>query len=360
MSYGIHKVRIINPATGQQRREFASFAALAYVREVNKAGAVRLALKPGHPVMSIIQPDDLIVVMRREPNAPWRIEQVGIARDPEWTRNDAGQVAYTLECPGILHLLSERYIAYYANTTNRTRFTSLAGETIMKRLVDYNAGPGATLANGRRVAGVLAGLALETDGARGNVIPSWTCSWKQLLENLQELATIAGGDFDLEYAPGPVYTFRFYPGQRGTNRASTLVFSAERRNLANERLRIQRSTMATVAIVAGQGVEDKRKIVIRTGNGYSTAAHREIFVDADQAKAADLPTVGDQALADAMAVTDYEFDIRQANNCRYGVHYDLGDIATFVRPDGQTVQHKLQRVTITVQEQREAIVVEVL
>ena len=76
------------------------------------------------------------------------------------------------------------------------------------------------------------------------------------------------------------WEFRYYPGQLGTDRTSTVIFSLNRGNMASPRLTRERRNAATVAIVGGQGEESDRAVVVRTGANYSVDWDVETFYNA--------------------------------------------------------------------------------
>src|SRR5690606_30648784 len=138
-------------------------------------------------------------------------------------------------------------------------------ETVMKALVTYNATSSGTTADGR-IRNVATGgltITVEADGGGGNTV-DWYCAHDHLLETLQKLARIAGGDFDLIKTAATTWDFKFYDGQRGTDRSSSVIFSLDHGNMARPRYQIDRREERTVAIVGGGGEGDDRTFVTRT------------------------------------------------------------------------------------------------
>jgi hypothetical protein len=193
---------------------------------------------------------------------------------------------------------------------------------------------------------------VEADGANGNTL-DWNCAFDNLLVSLQELARVAGGDFDLVKTAAATWEFRWYTGQLGTDRSATVEISLDRGNMGvpvkswNKRIREK-----TVAIVMGQGVEDDRDYEIRTGTNYNVSTNnREIYVNASdvpQGNSGELQDRGDEKL-DALEARDLlDFTVVQTASSRYKVHYALGDLVTVVNPyDGSSGTHKISDVTIS-------------
>src|SRR5512139_3978310 len=171
------------------------FTSLYYVRKVNAPGLLQVALRGNHPMMASLADKWQIEVWRKPDGGSFGRDFVGLARQSEFYYGTQGSKA-VLTCPGLMSLLSWRIVAYYAGTADKTKFTSDPAETVMNTLVKYNATSDATVANGRLREGAIGGLTVETDGAAGNTV-DWFCEYDNLLDNLQKLATIAGGDFDV-------------------------------------------------------------------------------------------------------------------------------------------------------------------
>lgn len=252
-------------------------------------------------------------------------------------------------------MLGWRIVAWPAATANRSKFTSAKAETIMKTLVEYNAGASATTGNGRHRTGTITGISTAADAAGGNTL-DWYCAHAILLETLQKLALVAGGDFDLVKTGAQAWEFEFYPGQLGTDRSGEVVFALDYDNMANPRFRTGRLGEKTVAIVGGQGEDSQRDITVRTGANYSSSNDIEVFVDAreiDKGNTAGLQAKGDQELEALRALDQFDFDVLQTAVGAYGRHYFLGDLVTVVSPfTGAASDRKVRSVTVTVDQQR--------
>lgn len=313
---------------GAKVAEIDDYWALAYRRAVNEPGLLSFEMSADNSKIALLEEDAQIEVRRIDLAAGIdTTDFYGLYRKERRTFTDHNTI--TISCPGQMDLLADRVIAWYAGVTNRTSFSSLPAETIMKTLVSYNAGSAATAANGRLVDGQIMGLSVQTDAAAGNVI-NWSCAWKPLLPELQDIAKVAGGDFDLIKTGAQSWEFRFYPGQRGTNRstgADKVTFSLAYGNMANPIYTYDRMSEATVAIVAGQGEAQARATSVRYGENFASINHREIFVDARQETTiAGLEAKGDRTLKDVQARATFEYDVVQVPSSRYGLHYFLGDL----------------------------------
>lgn len=317
----------LHTAAGVKVAEVTDFLTLSYTRRVNAPGLLTVTLRGDHPALAGLELDGQAIVYRRNPAmglSTWTADFWGLWRYQERRYTDHDVVE--LRFPGFLSLLARRIVAWKAGTTNRSSFQNVKAETAMKTLVTYNATSSATTANGRIRNGAITGLAVEADQARGNTI-SRDCAYRNLLEVLQELAPIGGGDFDLVKTGAQAWEFRFYPGQRGTDRSTTLLFALERGNMAEPVYRKDRLEEATVAIVGGQGEGADRAVVVRTGPDWATANDIEAFVDQRNATTTDaLNAAGDARLTETRALDTFDFKVLQIPSCYYGVHYQLGDL----------------------------------
>lgn len=309
----------------------AAYTALVFTNLINGYGTLRFTLPGVHAALSGLVPMSQVEVWRAWP------EQQITATAPVWSgfyldedssiTEQTGDIT-TLICYSDVYLLSTCAIAWYAGYTNRSLFSSAPGETIMKTLVNYNGGPLALAANGRDRDHVISGLAVDADGGGGNSV-DWACAGENLLTNLAKLAPVAGGDFDLIKAPSrDTWTFRWYTGQRGTDRSLSVKFSVERGNMRNPRYIVTRVNEKTVAIVKGQNSGPARAVAIRTGNNYNAATNNNEFVVNASSQAtttATLNAAGDAALEAAQAPETIQFDALPFGGAIYGRDWFLGD-----------------------------------
>ena len=348
-------VATVSGGMGGDGGESASgFTSLAYRNEVNAPGYCRVTFAGNHPARSLLPTNGQIEVYRRNTDigVAWTRDFVGVFRGQTHRTNETGE--WIIECPGIMSVLGWRSVAWYAGTANRSTFISIASETILKTLVSYNAGSNATAANGRVRDGVTSGklsnlwtISNQADGGGGNA-KSWSCAWDNLLATLQALAKAgAGGDFDLIKTAAATYEFRWYAGQRGTDRTASVIFSLDRGNMAQPEYTFNRQNEATVAIVAGQGDGTNRVIVTRNGADYSSSNDIEAFIDGrSYSTTAALQAIGDKAMFDRRARVTLGFDVLQVPNAYYGKDYFVGDLVT-ARYLGASFTQKVQAVNVT-------------
>lgn len=355
-----YKVRVYD-RTGALTHELTDFHALAYTKRVNAAGMLTLSLNDAHSLVSTIALDYQVEVWRRNVSdgIAWYCDFYGLFRDAQRAAGDGGEVTATLYCPGQMSLLGRAIVGYKTGVANRSAFTAAKAETIAKTLVLRNATSSGTTADGRVRTVTLAGISNQADGATGNTLDA-KCSYQNLLSALQDIAAIGGGDFDLIKTAGATWEFRWYAGQRGTDKSASVVFSLAYGNMSRPVLRYNALDERTVAIVGGQGEETFRTVVVRTGANYNADYNAvETFVDGRNYTTSEgLEGAGDRQLSDAQARVSLEFDVLQTTATTYGQEYFLGDLVTAVFAEYSATK-KIVGVSVGVSLNGETISIEV-
>lgn len=320
--------------------------ALNYQARVNYPGKVTFELDGDHEMVSQILPGWRCDVWRLLPTGTWRKEMISFIEDSDWKFTDRSTIIYTAS--GVLSLLSKRRVAWYANTNSKSAFSSSSkAEDIAVALVYFNIGAAATTANGRILNGVDSRIGVPASGNRGNTLP-WYCAWANLLDTLQKLAKVGGGDFNL-VPVGSSYYFYWYPGQLGTDRTASVIFSLERGNIANPRHILSTNKAVNVVIVGGKGENSARMVTTVQASGYSAATHSEEFLDATDVDTTDALTArGNGKLEDLKAVSEFKFDILQSQYTNFNVEYFLGDLVKVINSkDSSVVTSKIDSATIS-------------
>ena len=338
----------IYDTSGVLQYQLTDFTALSYLRMVNSPGMVQFVVAGDHDLLEHIADKWQIEVWRRaEDTATWRREITGICRYDEW---NMGELSHgIIIAPGLMSMLDWRIVGYKADTANRSKFTNVAAETIANTLVKYNATASGTTGDGRIRLATIGGLSVEADGGAGNKY-DWYCSFDNLLESLKALCKLGDGDFDLVKTSSTAWQWRWYEGQLGTDKHTTVIFAMERGNMANPQYVDNRTDEATVCIVGGQGEGADRNVVVRTGTNYNVDSNNiEVFLYAtDCETTAALNTRGDKRLKEMQAVKSFRFDVLQTEGCQYGTHYDLGDLVTAINPKtGAAYTVKVQQVRVS-------------
>jgi hypothetical protein len=249
----------------------------------------------------------------------------------DWVWHWRGGGVLTVRAAGPVGRLGRRVVAWRAGLAGRTSFRSQPAETIMKALVGGNLGSAATVAQGRLLDGVQAGVSVAPDQGRGPRL-DWDCGGENLLLSLQRLSRVSGLDFDLRPAGGG-YAFEVYPGGWGEDRSATVVFSLGRGNMGAPEWRGRWSGTAA-ALVGGPDVGADRVWSVARTAGYALGTNDgELFVNAARlAGSAARIEWGGRALAEANADLGFTCEPRQTEGCAFGRDYGLGDWVSAENP----------------------------
>ena len=326
----------------------------SYTRRVNAPGLLQFGYWGGAELLETIGDKWQVEVWRNA--GQWRREFVGFYRNLNWQQPDIEKAVLT--CNGIMALLSWRTVAYPAGVANRTRFINQSAETIAKVLVTRNATTAGTVADGRLrdvPAGYpRSGTLVEVDSEGGNSL-DWFCANRNLLNTLQELSDVGGGDFDVVKVSDTTWEFRWYDDQLGDDKTDDVTFAVELGNMANPFYSEAYQDEKTIAIVGGQGEADDREYVVREGENLRTDNDIEVFVDAKDVDSTEgLNARGDSRLEELQMREEFSFDVLQAPATRYGEDYDLGDIVTAINPfTGVDYTMKIKSVTVSMNSEGE-------
>lgn len=339
--------------SGDLQYALTDFKYLAYTRRVNNPGVIQFGIRGDHPMLGTIADKWQVEVWRKPDSEDWTRETTGLYRKLAWEYGEQSRAVIT--CNGLLSMLSWRIVAWYTSTDNRSSFTNEKAETIGNLLVKYNCTSDATTANGRLRDGEITGLSVETDGEEGESVYFY-CAYSNVLEALKKLSMVGGGDFDLVKTSSTAWQYRWYTGQLGTDKSSSIYFALARGNMANPVYEDNRIEEVTVAVVGGQGELSSRMTAIRTGTNYNVSTNNiETFVAAtDVASSGGLNSRGDERLTQFEAVKSFKFDVLQTPSTMYGTHYTLGDLVTAVNPfDDTEYTQKVDAVTVSINEMGE-------
>ncbi len=309
------------------------YASFSYRRQVNSAGAFALRFaRHADETQTAFEVrcalwvlDGQVEFWHRDiaNSLAWTLDFEALIRWQAWYVTVDGALVYEVGGVGYVDLLARRVIYATAGSAGGTK--SGPAESLMKAWVLEQVG--ASAGAGR----VTTGLSIEADGAAGNTLTMGR-SYKGVLPVLQEIAAIGGGDCDVVGTGAATFEFRWYTGQRGTDRTATVIFALERGNMAEPSLRIARQNEVNAVLVGGQGEAAARALVWRTTAGLiddSTWNRCEQFRDArNESTTAGLNAVGDKALDEGQPRWNIGFKVVQVPTCSYGVHYFLGDLVT--------------------------------
>lgn len=342
---------VVRNAAGTKVDEIDDFLSLSYTKRVNQPGVCEFMLWGNSSKISNFARKAQIEVHRSIGGAAFNPDFYGFFGGYKYA-NQRGVDYYTATCPGQMGMLGDRHILWHPATANRSQFSAVAGETIMKTLVNYNAGALATIVNGRvQRNGTITGLSVQADGAAGTAI-TVNVEWANLLKTLQDISPQVGGDFDLVKTGAATWEFRWYAPYLGTNRSTgstAVLFSLERENMENPVLTVDRNNERTVAVIGGAGQDAATRIFnSTTGTDYDVnLANSELFINASNISlAGSLLWRGVAELNKLRARPKLTFNPLQTANTTYGVHYFLGDVVKAAYRGFSAVQ-KIVGITVT-------------
>jgi hypothetical protein len=354
---------ILRDTTGAKKYTVADFTSLTYTKKRNYGGNWEMEVPEGNAIVGQVADKWLVEILRRVPDwgIDWYTDFYGVLRDEDLSR--PGRLnRYKVSGISQLDILRWRHVMWYANTANRSAFTSAAAETIVKTLVTYNMTASATTGAGRVRNGAMTNftITVEADGAGGNTISSYGCAWENLLASMYQIALIGGGDYTLEYDESThQWEFKWHNGQEGDDRRAAVRFAINFDNMAEPRYVVKRSEEKTACIVVGRGRDNNREWTEVLGDNYSAANDIELTYNASNVETANGRTVaGERKLREIRAVQAFTFTPEQVAAFAYGKHYcvdgEMGDLVT-ARWESVEGDFQVEQVTVTVSRSEEAV-----
>lgn len=321
MFQALYQVRL-KDVSGNMQAIFTqdNLLGLRLVRRVNWPSTHEIILPGTDPRCDMFEIDGRVEVWRKLPDTEWALEYEGFHRDAEWRQDADGAETFTSRGTSYLSILARRVIAEYSGTERSKK--SGPAETVAKAFVTEQ------IVSPTIAERAIPGFTVESDGGRGNTITIQR-SYRNLLEVLQEIARIGGGDFDVVFTDTG-WEFRWYDGQRGTDRRGQIIFSTSFGNMIEPRLTLA-SPSVTAVLVAGGGEGTSRMWMWRPATPPSGLSRVEIVRDArDTEDQSVLIARGDAELEDARGKGILEFKVLQTHGAQYGRDYFLGDLVTAV------------------------------
>lgn len=342
-----HQV-IVRDETGAKVGEPTDFLSLMYSKRVNKSGVFAITFPGDHAIAGDLADKYLVEIKRRvlDWSIDWYTDFYGVYREPEAFSIDDIDY-FTMKGHDQFGVLGWRRVAFYAGESGKSSFASADAEDIAKAIVLYNATASATTGNDRLRNGPITNFTItnEAGSGGGDTLSSLGVAYKDLITALSKCTgKQGGGDVDLIYtgSPGsPSWEFRWYEGQRGTDRTADVTFAVNYGNMEDPFYTVKRQREKTVAIVGGKGEVDERDIVIRTGTNYAAANDIETFIqatDVSKGNTTALNAAGDRGLVELEQFEVFDFAPKQTQGYAYGDAYcvagDIGDLvsARYVHP----------------------------
>ena len=348
----------INARLTGQRDGFVGFS---FTRRVNSPGAfliyfMRRADESEAQFLGradVFEVDSQIEFWRRwqEQDIDWQLEGEFLNRSETIYTTVEGGTMLQAAGRGYLDLLHRRIIEAYSDSAEAAK--SGPAESVIKEYVNEQAGPGAG-------ARAIAGLSIEADGLGGDD-GNWRKQFTNLLDTVQEITRIGGGDLDVVGVGDALFEFRWYAGQRGTDRSTNIIFSLERGNMGQPNLALKHHDEVNAILVGGQGAEAARILVWRTDAARiadSPLNRIERWRDARQEPDMDgLLSLGDEFLDEGRPKETLTFIPLQTPGTILGRDYFFGDLVTG-RYMGHQETKKVMGYTYTWNEQNQEVTVE--
>ena len=260
-----------------------------------------------------------------ERGIPWHTDGAFFHRTPTWwytAAEEGSALFFQSGGRGYLDILNRPII--FATPESPEAVKTGPAESVIKEYVSEQAGPGA----GTRAR---AGLSIEADGGGGNVVRV-NKPYRNLLATIQEIAKVGGGDFDLVRTGAGLFEFRWFDGQRGTDRSGTVTFNIALGNMEQPRLTQRRHNEINAVYVGGQGQGAARVIVLRTDPARiadSPWNRIERWRDGrHEADIAGLNDLGDEWVEEGRPFDDLTFIPLQTPGSTLDLHYFFGDLVT--------------------------------
>jgi len=293
---------------------------LRLTRRVNDVAIHELTLNADDSRVSLFVVDGQLEVWRRPAGHDWQLEYEGFHRNAEWQQDSDGRETFVSQGVGYQDLLRRRIIAAYAGSSEADK--SGKAEAVAKAYVGEQI---VSPAIGERA---ISGFTVQADGGSGNTV-AVARAYRNLLEVLQEIAVIGGGDFDVIGTGAAEWEFRWYDGQRGADRRAQIVFATDYGNMLTPALKEQAARANTV-LVLGQGEGSDRTWVWRPSATDVEGLDRlEVARDARDTDDTDiLEDRGDAELYEGRTLDELSFAVVQVAGVQYGVDYGLGDLVS--------------------------------
>lgn len=328
MAEGQYQLRLKN-TSGVLVNLFDAFERLSYSRQLNAPGYYEVVHLADDPRLEDYVPDALVEFWRRPVGGAWRVDYEALHRRRRWWTDESGVERFSSIGRGYEDLLSRRIMIPGAGDEYDSYSDNLTD--VLRAMARTHCGVGAA------VARQMAGFAVQADDGAGPAVQV-DFRYDNLLGALQEMANY-GADFAVVGTGPATFEFRAYWPYRGTDRTvgnilgnPPVTFDINLANMDSPQVIEDWLTLANYVYVAGQGEAELRTIRERsdaTSIAETPWGRRESFYDQRQLSVnASLDAAGDRFLAENAKVTEFAFRAIEQNSCRYGVHWDLGDLVT--------------------------------
>lgn len=361
---GRYQIRLLE-TDGTLLRSIDEYITLEYLKNINGLeyngwGSYTLRGERSLLPVSDFTLDRLVSVRRKAPGSTtWDVDFEGLHRRRRRYTDEADNEMYESSGTDIRSLLRRRIIL---PPTGQDLLSIKDHYTDIMRYLVWSQAVGGPAAR------AITNLVVEADSHEGAILPL-NFRYTHLDADLEALAGV-GADFDIVRS-GSALTFqvgypRFGEDRRIGNTDGNLpvIFSEEQGNLISPNAVFDRLNEINTAYVGGEGIGADREIVLRThwlGTANDSIWNRiESFIDSGkESNTAALMAQGDALLAERAEKIEFTCQVLPVPGCLYGVHWNVGDLATTVYDD-VNYDVRIIEVHITVQHQGESLHEEIM
>lgn len=297
--------------------EIDDYESLQFTRRFYGVGEFELHININKNNTDVLQEDNLIILGTDT-------KKVGVIRHREIKVEEQGLASEELLIRGYtLKGVVNRRITIPVVGEGYDKIKDNA-ETVIKHYVDVNC------VNPVDIKRKIPQLDISSDLKKGPII-QWQSRYKQVDTELEDISIYSelGWDIYLDFS-NMKWVFDVIEGRNVTASQDILppvIFSVDFDNIKGQSFVDSAISYKNAGYVGGQGEEEDRA-VIQVGE-YEGLERIETFIDArDVEDIAELPTRGEQKLAELNKVQSFESQIIDFGSFIYGQDWDLGDIVT--------------------------------
>lgn len=301
--------------------EIANYKSLRIRRKFREVGDFEMVLPIAHTMANRLGRDQILCPVGA-PHKAMLIEEIARAEGAD----TVSVKGYTLS-----GLLRRRVCIPPDAGTGSFGYDRIIGdaESVMRHYVENN------VISPESSARKMDCIALEAENAhRGKSDVPWSARFEQLDDLLKSISVYC----DAGYAVIPDFAarklvFTFLPGRdmTGKDGGRRVTFGVHMGNVTGTTATENAQQAKNAAIVGGAGEDENRMILMVSPNGETGVERREMFVDAGSlSDAQEMMQEGERKLAEKTVAESIRADVIETPSCRYGQHWELGDLVTVV------------------------------
>jgi hypothetical protein len=361
---GVYQIRVKSDA-GDLLAILDDYRTFSFSKIVNEGGSCTIEMHGKGAKVSLFTLDGQIEIWRRDIayNIDWYLEWEGFIRKFLYEFDDSGDLKFTVNAFTYNSLLKRRIIAYTAGSAQTVK--SAPADDVMKSIVRENLGADALVLNGRILDGVMVGLSVAADTGEATVFAGQN-SYKEVFEIISQIAKSNLVDFDIVGVGDGLFQFRTFFPTRGINLTTDglsvttglnssgnapVIFNPLLGNMDEPSYDEDRSEEKTVSIVAGQGTEEDRNVLVAYSAAYTDSPFNQIEMMSDSRNSEgndDLASDAALALSETQQKQTFEFKPIQTPTSAYGNQYNWGDYVTAQFGNLSGINKRIMKVSIGV------------